>query len=383
MEAQESVKAGSLLCGDKMDYLYGKLQTLEREDTPLTDEERMISIRQPLLAWYHENRRILPWREDPTPYRVWISEIMLQQTRVEAVKPYFARFMDNLSDVESLSEVEEEKLLKLWEGLGYYNRARNLKKAAGIMMEQYGGRLPESYEELLKLPGIGTYTAGAIASIAYQIPVPAVDGNVLRVLSRLLASREEISKPAVKKGFEGLILRSMQEDQAGNYNQALIELGALVCIPAGKPLCEKCPLNSVCLACRQELTGEIPVKAEKKKRKIEDKTIFLIEWEDRAAIRKRADKGLLASLYEFPNCPGHLEEEVIPAFLNLSKEEIRSVERLPDSVHIFTHIEWHMSGYRVKIRKERPDLFKMVNKEEILSKYPLPNALGMYTKALM
>lgn len=383
MEAQESVKAGSLLCGDKMDYLYGKLQTLEQEDTPLTDEERMISIRQPLLAWYHENRRILPWREDPTPYRVWISEIMLQQTRVEAVKPYFARFMDNLSDVESLSEVEEEKLLKLWEGLGYYNRARNLKKAAGIMMEQYGGRLPESYEELLKLPGIGTYTAGAIASIAYQIPVPAVDGNVLRVLSRLLASREEISKPAVKKGFEGLILRSMQEDQAGNYNQALIELGALVCIPAGKPLCEKCPLNSVCLACRQELTGEIPVKAEKKKRKIEDKTIFLIEWEDRAAIRKRADKGLLASLYEFPNCPGHLEEEVIPAFLNLSKEEIRSVERLPDSVHIFTHIEWHMSGYRVKIRKERPDLFKMVNKEEILSKYPLPNALGMYTKALM
>lgn len=383
MEAQESVKAGSLLCGDKMDYLYGKLQTLEQEDTPLTDEERMISIRQPLLAWYHENRRILPWREDPTPYRVWISEIMLQQTRVEAVKPYFARFMDNLSDVESLSEVEEEKLLKLWEGLGYYNRARNLKKAAGIMMEQYGGRLPESYEELLKLPGIGTYTAGAIASIAYQIPVPAVDGNVLRVLSRLLASREEISKPAVKKGFEGLILRSMQEDQAGNYNQALIELGALVCIPAGKPLCEKCPLNSVCLTCRQELTGEIPVKAEKKKRKIEDKTIFLIEWEDRAAIRKRADKGLLASLYEFPNCPGHLEEEVIPAFLNLSKEEIRSVERLPDSVHIFTHIEWHMSGYRVKIRKERPDLFKMVNKEEILSKYPLPNALGMYTKALM
>lgn len=366
-----------------MDYLYGQLKTLEREESPLSERDRLSSMTGPLLDWYHKNRRILPWREAPHPYGVWISEIMLQQTRVEAVKPYFARFMDRLPDVVSLAEVEEETLLKLWEGLGYYNRARNLQKAAQIMVSEFGGKLPKSYEELLRLPGIGSYTAGAIASIAYQIPVPAVDGNVLRVISRVLKSREEIDKPAVKKWMEKVLLETMDKEEPGNYNQALIEIGAIVCIPAGKPLCGECPLKSVCLSFREALTGEIPVRSVKKKRKKEDRTVFVIEWEDKAAVRKRADKGLLASLYEFPNLEGHIKAEDIPTALKIHPEEIASVEKLPDSVHIFTHIEWHMTGYRIKLLGENGNLFQMVKKEEIFSKYPVPNAFCVYTKALL
>lgn len=370
-----------------MEYLYGKLKTLEREDSPLEEAERLRAASGPLLYWYDQNRRILPWREEPEAYRVWISEIMLQQTRVEAVKPYFARFMEALPDVKSLAQVEEQTLLKLWEGLGYYNRARNLKKAAQVIVEEYGAVMPDSYEKLLKLPGIGSYTAGAIASIAFGIPEPAVDGNVLRVLSRLLADREDIGKAGTKKRFEDLLRENMDRERAGDYNQALIELGAIVCIPAGKPLCAECPLHSICLARREGLTEVIPVKAPKKPRRIENKTVFLLEWEDRAAIRKRSSKGLLASLYEFPNIPGHAAagelEEQLKDGLGLPAEEILSVEKLPDSVHIFSHVEWHMTGYRVKIAKEHPELFKMVKKEEIFSKYPLPNAFGVYTKALM
>lgn len=367
-----------------MEYLYGQLKTLEQEEKPLTEAERLSSFRGPLLTWYDQNRRILPWREDPRPYRVWISEIMLQQTRVEAVKPYFARFMEELSDVKSLAEADEQLLLKLWEGLGYYSRARNLKKAAQMMVDEYGGTLPASYEELLKLPGIGSYTAGAIASIAYGIRVPAVDGNVLRVITRVLADREDIGKASVKKRIETLLKEAMDWKRPGDYNQALIELGAIVCIPAGRPLCDICPLASVCLAHKGGFIEEIPVRTAKKKRRIEDKTIFLIEYSDKAAIRKRESKGLLASLYEFPNVPGHIDETEIPEALHISRQAILSVEKLPDSIHIFSHIEWHMSGYRVMMKKEElSNPYKMVNKTEIIEKYPLPNAFGVYTKALM
>lgn len=361
--------------------MYGMLQTLEREESPFGEEERLRLIRKPLLDWYHKNRRILPWREEPLPYRVWVSEIMLQQTRVEAVKPYFARFMEALPDVKALAEADEETIMKLWEGLGYYSRVRNLQKAAKQIMEN-GGRIPDNYKELLKLPGVGSYTAGAIASIAYHEAVPAVDGNVLRVLSRLFKSREEIDKPAVKKQMEALVQENMETHEPGDYNQALIELGALVCIPAGKPLCAQCPLQSLCLASREGLTDEIPVRAEKKKRKQEKKTVFVIEWQDRAAIRKRADKGLLAALYELPNLEGHIRQEEVLKTLGLASETA-VVELLPSAVHIFTHIEWHMIGYRVTMREERTDLFQMVKKVEIFEKYPIPNAFAMYTKALM
>ena len=214
---------------------YGSLMQVEAENQTMDRNERLLAVREPLLSWYHKNRRILPWREQPESYRVWISEIMLQQTRVEAVKPYFARFMEALPDVKALASVEEETLLKLWEGLGYYNRARNLQKAARVCMDEYGGQLPASYESLLSLPGIGSYTAGAVASIAFGIPEPAVDGNVLRVLSRLFESREDIGKQSVKRKMENELRAVIPKELPGDFNQALIELGAIVCIPSGKP----------------------------------------------------------------------------------------------------------------------------------------------------
>ena len=255
---------------------YASLKPLEGE-IPYAEEERLAASGAPLLSWYRKNRRLLPWRENPEPYSVWISEIMLQQTRVEAVKPYFARFMEALPDITSLAQVDEERLLKLWEGLGYYSRARNLKKAAVCLMEDYGGQMPASRDEILKLPGIGSYTAGAVASIAYDLPAPALDGNVVRVLTRLFADPQDSTKPALRKKYERRLeaelvrrteerdsylsagddagevstaLRSEELFHPGEYNQAWIELGALVCIPGGRPLCEKCPLESLCLAHR-------------------------------------------------------------------------------------------------------------------------------------
>ena len=233
-----------------------------------------------------------------------VSEIMLQQTRVEAVKPYFARFMEALPDVETLAAAADDRLLKLWEGLGYYSRAKNLKKTAQILVNEYGGRLPDTREELLSLPGIGSYTAGAIASIAYGKPEPAVDGNVLRVLARLLACRDDISAQAVKRQFEADLAAAMPKEDCSAFNQGLIEIGALVCIPGGEPRCGECPLRSLCLAERNGLIGEIPYKAPKKPRRIEERTILLIESGDRIAIQKRPEKGLLASMYEFPGLEG-------------------------------------------------------------------------------
>ena len=365
-----------------VDYLYGSLKVLESAARPLTRGERLKAAQGPLLSWYERNKRLLPWREEPEPYRVWISEIMLQQTRVEAVKPYFARFMAVLPDIEALARVEEETLLKLWEGLGYYNRARNLQKAAVRIMEEFGGHMPDSYEKILSLPGIGSYTAGAVSSIAFGIAEPAVDGNVLRVLARLFNDSEEINRDSVKKKAEQLIREQMPKDRPGDYNQALIELGAIVCLPNGKPLCGSCPLNFLCLARREGTEELLPVKAAKKPRKIEERTVFLLEWEDRTAIRQRSSKGLLASLYEFPNVLGHVKREELSEALEVGEEEILSAEPLPSSVHIFSHVEWHMIGYRVKLSRVHPGRYRMVRTEEILEKYPLPNAFGVYTKAL-
>lgn len=361
---------------------YGSLMQIETENQPLGRKERLLAGREPLLFWYYKNRRILPWREQPEPYRVWISEIMLQQTRVEAVKPYFSRFMEALPDVKELAFVEEETLLKLWEGLGYYNRARNLQKAARVCVEEYAGQLPASYERLLALPGIGSYTAGAIASIAFGLPEPAVDGNVLRVLSRLFESRDDIGKQSVKRQMEQELREVIPKELPGDFNQALIELGALVCIPSGEPLCSQCPFSTLCLAKRHQTTGEIPVKAGKKERRREEKTIFIIEYEDKAAIRKRSAKGLLASLYEFPNLPGHLKEEEVPEALAIGREDILSIEPLPEAVHIFSHVEWHMTGFRVMIKRELPQQYPMKQVEEIFEKYPLPNAFQVYTAIL-
>lgn len=306
----------------------------------------------PLLSWYHKNRRILPWREEPTPYRVWVSEIMLQQTRVEAGRDYFLRFVDKLPTVSHLANVDDEALMKLWEGLGYYNRARNLKKAAGIVVEQYGGELPPSYDELTKLPGIGPYTAGAIASIAFGIKAPAVDGNVLRVISRIMAQTDDIALPAVRKKMEADLLAVMPEDSPGDFNQALMELGATVCLPNGAPKCGACPVSSLCRALAEGRIEEIPVKKKQKERRREEKTVFiLLDPENRMVLRKRPESGLLSGMWELPSVEGSLSREQACAVL-----EQQGVALVGDGLaeagqakHIFSHVEWHMTGYLGRI----------------------------------
>ena len=290
-------------------HAYDSLQVAEEKPGELSLEARLRAINRPLLDWYRNHARILPWREDPKPYHVWISEIMLQQTRVEAVKPYFERFLEALPDISALAAVEDDRLMKLWEGLGYYNRARNLKKAAQVIVHEYEGRMPSEYQELLKLPGIGSYTAGAIASIAFGKPVPAVDGNVLRVISRVTASRRDILKASTKKWMEDRLRETMPQSEASDFNQGLIEIGAIVCVPNGQPKCGQCPLASVCLSRQQELWQEIPVKTPPKKRRIEEKTVCILEGGHQVALKKREDEGLLASLYELPNAEGFLSEE--------------------------------------------------------------------------
>lgn len=365
-----------------MEHFYEKLQILESEKKPLTPTERLRAIQGPLLSWYDSHARILPWRETPDPYRVWISEIMLQQTRVEAVKPYFARFLEAFPDVQALALADDERLLKMWEGLGYYNRARNLKKAAQIVVEEYHGRIPSSYEKLKKLPGIGSYTAGAIASIAYGIKAPAVDGNVLRVLSRLLASEEDILKASVKKKMEQDLTDTMPGDRVSAFNQGLIEIGAIVCVPNGQPKCGECPLSSLCLARRKGLLDSIPYKSSRKPRRVEERTILILESGGKIAIEKRPDSGLLASLYQFPNLDGHLGEKEIRAFLESCGFISLKMEPAGKAKHVFSHVEWHMQGYRILLENTVSDRYLFADLTEIRTKYPLPNAFSAYIKLI-
>ena len=364
-------------------HFYDQLQTLE--ETSLSDEERISAAVRPLLFWYEKNARDLPWRNSPTPYRVWISEIMLQQTRVEAVKPYFARFMEALPKVKDLAEVDEERLMKLWEGLGYYSRARNLKKAALQIMEEYGGCLPASAENLMTLPGIGSYTAGAIASIAFGIPAPAVDGNVLRVLSRLLASRQDIRKGTVKTWMERLLRGVIPARNPGDFNQALIEIGAIVCLPSGEPKCGECPLESLCLARRRGLLKEIPVRSPLKSRRREELTVFLIRRGDQVAIRRRPDQGLLASLYELPNLSGWQEADRALEAYRIPESQVEAVEPLPEAKHIFSHVEWHMKGFLIRLKPDGEKSEKLaegcffVEKQQIRTSYALPGAFVAYS----
>ena len=361
---------------------YEALPVLEREEAPLSPQDRLGAMAGPLLSWYDSHARSLPWRDSPNPYQVWISEIMLQQTRVEAVKPYFNRFMEELPDVNALAQAEDQRLLKLWEGLGYYNRARNLKKAAQIMVNDYQGCLPDSYEELLKLPGIGSYTAGAIASIAWDIPVPAVDGNVLRVISRVLASWDDILNQGVKRRMEASLKEIMPKDRPGIFNQALFEIGAMVCVPNGRPKCGECPLSSLCLGRKQGLLDSIPVKTPKKPRKVEERTVLLLLEGDRVAIEKRPDQGLLASLYQFPNVEGKLEEADVRALLTSWGAGISQVEPAGEAKHVFSHVEWHMTGYRVVLSGLPKESYLFVQKQELTEKYPIPNAFLAYRNVI-
>ena len=322
------------------------------EDLIIKPGERVEQMTPFLLEWFQRQARLLPWRTEPKPYYVWVSEIMLQQTRVEAVKPYFSRFIHTLPDIQALAECEEELLLKLWEGLGYYNRVRNLQKAAKVVTELYQGELPADYHTLLQLPGIGSYTAGAIASIAYQIPVPAVDGNVLRVMARLTESYKDIAKPSVKKQTEELLKAHMPKSDAGAFNQAMMEIGAMVCLPNGEPKCGECPICRFCLALEHQTVMELPVKTKKKARRIEDMTVFVIRRKnfifDEVVLRRRSDSGLLAGMYEFPNISGKLEQKAALEVLEGWGIKIQSILPIEEAKHIFSHVEWHMKGYLVE-----------------------------------
>ena len=341
------------------------------------------NIAEPLLKWYDKNKRILPWRDKNNAYYTWVSEIMLQQTRVEAVKPYFARFIQELPDVEALAAAPEERIVKLWEGLGYYSRVRNMQKAAIQVMEEYDGRIPEDFETLLSLKGIGRYTAGAIASIAYGKKVPAVDGNVLRVYARLTENRGDIMKQSVRKSVENDLTEQMSEDRPGDFNQAMMELGAVVCVPNGTAKCEECPLGQFCLARKHGTVEELPVKAPKKARTIEQRTVLVIQDGAGTAIRKRPDTGLLAGLYELPNVEGHLTEKAALARVKAMGLEPLRIEALPDAKHIFSHIEWRMCAYRIAVSslEEAPQgEFLFVDKRESDKKYAIPSAFRAYTR---
>lgn len=300
-----------------------------------------------LLAWYQKNRRVLPWREDPTPYHVWISEIMLQQTRVEAVRRYYERFLERLPDIASLAEAEEDVYLKLWEGLGYYRRVQNMHRAAVQIMETRDGEMPATYQELKQLAGIGDYTAAAIASIAFGEPVPAVDGNLLRIFSRMTAYESVIDATGAKKDAFHFFAERIPQDRPGDFNQALMDLGAMVCLPNGAPHCDVCPWEADCLAHKTGTETDYPKKKKKKARVIEEKTVFLLRDHRRTVIRKRPASGLLAGLYEFPNTDGHLSEEEAARFVQSQGYSPIRIRSLPPVRHIFSHIEWHMTGYEI------------------------------------
>lgn len=306
-----------------------------------------------LLPWYKENRRELPWRQDKEPYHVWLSEVMLQQTRVEAVKGYYARFLQELPTVRDLANSPEELLNKLWEGLGYYSRVRNLHKAARQIMELHEGRFPTDYASIRALAGIGDYTAGAICSICFDLPTPAVDGNVLRVCSRLTADSSPIDKPAVKKAWTEM-LSAIYPVQAGDFTQALMELGATVCLPNGTPKCEICPLSALCLAHRAGEETKYPVKSEKKPKKLQEMTVLLLHDGDRFALRKRPESGLLAGLWEFPHLDGKCTLTQTLSFLEQEGIEVLEVEKETEKTHLFTHIQWQMHGIFLRCRQGGP-----------------------------
>ncbi len=335
------------------------------------------NIVKPLCEWYQENKRDLPWRKDVDPYRVWVSEIMLQQTRVEAVKEYFERFLKRLPTIYDLATIEEDALLKLWEGLGYYNRVKNMQKMAKIVCQTYHGQIPNRYEEIIRLPGIGPYTAGAILSIAYHLPYPCIDGNVLRVITRITGNTKPINKDTTKKEMTAQIQAILPKDPS-IFNQALMELGALICIPNGKPNCSHCPVQKMCVACMQNRYDEIPVKEKKRSRKIENKTVFLISYQDRMKIEKRKSQGLLSSLYQFPNTEGHLTIEEGKDYLKQQGYDHFKITKGKMYTHIFTHLEWNMISYNVEVEKIKPEEDHFVLKKDLENIYSLPSAFKKF-----
>lgn len=352
---------------------------------------------KPLLLWYNRDKRDLPWRHTRDPYRIWVSEIMLQQTRAETVIGYYDRFLETLPDVKALANCPDDRLMKLWEGLGYYSRARNLKKAAQQIVLEYDGQFPSDYEQIRTLPGVGDYTAGAIASIAFGLNEPAVDGNVLRVAARFAGSEENILSGRFKKGVNEKIRAVMQAASgslkgsdlwyAGDFNQSLIELGAIVCVPNAAPRCDRCPLVKGCSAFQEKTWDHIPVRKKPKKRRIEERTVLVI-WDGKnTVLDKRPETGLLAGMYEFPNGEGHVtEQEAVDWVRRMGLLPIGAT-RLKEAKHIFSHITWDMIGYEIRIDRVSGEKGEsgliFADRDALIKKYALPSAFSAYEKELL
>ncbi len=340
-------------------------------------KEPDFTFTEKLTEWYRKEKRELPWRKDKNPYHIWISEIMLQQTRVEAVKDYYIRFIEELPTIQSLADAEEQTLLKLWQGLGYYNRVRNMQKAAKNIQEELNGIFPENYGEIQKLSGIGDYTAGAIASICFDQRVPAVDGNVLRVMTRVLENGGDIKSAKVKRQI-GEILQSIYPmENCGDFTQGLIELGALICIPKGEPKCDICPIKEYCGACANGTVALYPFKSEKKERKKVRKTVFILKAGNKLAVRRRGENVLLAGLYEFPTVDQELSIEEAAAKLKEYHLNVIHVERVSEYRHIFSHVEWEMRGIYFTVEDENKE-FQWVDEEEMEKEIPLPSAFQYF-----
>jgi len=346
----------------------------------LTESEILQRLPGLLLPWYRKHRRELPWRADREPYHIWVSEIMLQQTRVEAVKGYYTRFLETLPTVEDLSVCDDDRLRKLWEGLGYYSRVRNLKKAAQVIISEYGGEFPREYDQVIRLPGIGEYTAGAILSIAFNKPYPAVDGNVLRILSRLTDDSSPIDLPETKKRCRDALIEHYPPS-AGEYTQALMELGATICGPNRKPSCEECPCRELCLGCQRGRAEALPVKSPKRPRRTEQRTVFILSCDGKIALEKRPESGLLAGLWQFPNLPGTLTlEEALRAAGEMDLHP-REIYRQAEKTHIFTHIRWEMRGYYLEVSNQE-ESFTWLTPEEIQQNAAIPTAFRQFLEVI-
>ena len=345
----------------------------------MTEQDILQQAIPKLIAWYRENRREMPWRRDKNPYHVWLSETMLQQTRIETVIPYYERFLQELPTVEDLAALPEDKLMKMWEGLGYYSRARNLKKTAETVVADYGGTFPQKASELRQLAGIGEYTAGAISSIAFGQPEPAVDGNVLRVYMRLIACGDDVLNAKTKaRVTEELRTLYPTGEEASDLTEGIMELGEIICLPNGMPHCAACPLRDICQAHLTNSTESYPFRSPKKERRKEERTVLLLSYDGTYAICRRENKGLLAGMWEFPNVSGKLSADDIREMLEQQGIEIDVCAPCGKAKHIFTHVEWHMTGYRVKCKNKAPS-YKWKTPEEIQKDYAIPSAFRYYT----
>lgn len=341
-----------------------------------------MSLEHDLLVWYEANRRHMPWREDPTPYHVYLSEIMLQQTQVDTVRAYYLRFLKKFPSIQDLAKGSEEDVLKLWEGLGYYSRGRNLHKSALKIVESFQGEIPAAKEDLLSLPGVGEYTSRAIRSIAFHQKEIAVDGNLIRVFSRLAEDKEDRLE-SIKENCEAYFKKALNQEDPSHFNQALMDIGEMVCLPKALPLCEKCPLRAYCAAAKDGTMLDYPTPKKAKEKKQEDWTLFLVETPEEVALIKRPDQGLLASLYAFPMAEGHFTLEEAQAYLAKLGLRTEGLEAIGETEHVFSHLVWALRGYRLLL-KEKPAKTPWIwaKKKALKEAYPLPSAFRYFKKKI-